>query len=606
MARSLRPEAIFPITTRRLTVLRVADVTPGMRRITIGGPQLAAHVADNGFPVGAFRSPGWDDEFKLILPDPETGRFTAPTQADGTLDWPAGAFTDTRTYTVRRWDEAAGEIDVDVVKHGAGPATTWAYRCAPGDPIHIAGPKMAFGIPDVEWMLVAGDETALPAIGRLLEELPAGRLVDVIVEVGAAEHVQELTTRADATITWLSRDGRPAGTTTLLFDALRATPWRSDDVFAWVAGETLTLTPIRRWLRGDKQLAKERVEVCGYWRRAGAAAEGADQVPAPEDDAGERLHELLEIVPGVAIRVAVTVGLFAALGARPRSLAEVAAATATDPGALARLLRYLAELELVEADAAGVWSLTPLGSELDDEDETAGLDLRGAAARRELAIVGLLDAVRTGTAAHESTFGRSFPELVDADPELAASRLSSTFTEWTATPFAQSTLLEGVAELRLAGPGAAELARGVLEHRPETRVRLLLTPSQARVATAQSWTADERVRIETGGLLDRRMDRSDAYVLVSALEELPDADAVHVLAEAAASTHEGSVLVFEQLITELADEHEFEHDLVLLAATGGAMRTADEVDALARAAGLRLDVAVTVGWGAGLRRYVRG
>ncbi|MFT4229013.1 MAG: siderophore-interacting protein [Microbacterium sp.] len=606
MARSLRPEAIFPITTRRLAVLRVADVTPGMRRVTIGGPALAAHVADNGAPVAAFRSPGWDDEFKLVLPDPVTGAFTAPVQADGTLDWPPGAFSDTRTYTVRRWDEAAGEIDIDVVRHGAGPATTWAYRCAPGDPIHIAGPKMAFGIPDVEWMLVAGDETALPAIARLLEELPAGRRADVFIEVGQQDHIQDLRTRADAEITWLSRGGRPAGTTTLLFDALRAAPWRSDDVFVWVAGETLTLVPIRRWLRGDKGLAKERVEVAGYWRRAGADAEGADEIPAPDGDAPEHLHELAEIVPGVAIRVAATLGFFGLLGARPRRAEELARAADAESRATARLLRYLATLDLVAEDDDGVWTLTALGAELDDEDASRHLDLRDAAVRRELAIVGLLHAVRTGGPAHEATFGTTFAGAVASDPELAASRLSTYFTEWTATPFAQSPLLDDVRHLRLAGPGAADLAHGVLEHRPGVRVRLLVAPSEAAAAARRPWPGAAGPDIEAGGLLDRRSEPSDAYVLVSALKELPDADAAHALAEASASTRDGSVHVFEQLMpSDEADEHAHEEDLIHLAATGGALRTADELDALAAAAGLRLDTAVNVGWGEGLRRYVR-
>ncbi|HMS37815.1 MAG TPA: siderophore-interacting protein, partial [Arachnia sp.] len=61
MAVSLRPLEVFPITTRTLRVLAVADVTPGMRRVTLGGPELAAHVASNGFPVAAFRSDGFDD-----------------------------------------------------------------------------------------------------------------------------------------------------------------------------------------------------------------------------------------------------------------------------------------------------------------------------------------------------------------------------------------------------------------------------------------------------------------------------------------------------------------------------------------------------------------
>mgnify|MGYP000225722658 CR=1 FL=1 len=113
MSSSLRPIDVFPITTRVLDVLRVSDVTPGMRRVTLGGPGLAAHTADTGYPVQAFRSDGFDDEFKIILKHPDADVVVAPTQADGVLNWPMdNPLLVARTYTVRRWDPAAGEIDV--------------------------------------------------------------------------------------------------------------------------------------------------------------------------------------------------------------------------------------------------------------------------------------------------------------------------------------------------------------------------------------------------------------------------------------------------------------------------------------------------------------
>lgn len=316
---NLRPTTIFPITTRSLRVLRATDVTPGMRRITLGGDQLAAHIAENGFAVAEFRSEGFDDEFKLILPG-EDGELLIPTQNDGQLDWATGAFANTRTYTVRRWDREAGEIDIDVVKHGNGVATTWARTCRPGDEINIAGPKMSSGHPPAEWVLIGGDETALPAIARWLEEMPAGTRAEVYIEIADASHRQPLPTKAEATVTWLERDGAPAGTTTALFDAIRSGPWHSDDVFAWVAGEAITLTPIRRWLRGDRNLPKGRVEVTGYWRRAGQDVDGADEVEAPEHDPREYLHELVELAPGLAVRAAVTTGVIERLAVAPASV----------------------------------------------------------------------------------------------------------------------------------------------------------------------------------------------------------------------------------------------------------------------------------------------
>lgn len=604
--RTIRPEAIFGITTRRLQVLRVSDVTPGMRRITLGGPELDAHVAANGHAVAAFRSDGFDDEFKLVLPDPQTGLLRPPAQAEGTLDWPPGAFSDTRTYTVRRWDPVAGELDLDVVRHCAGPATTWAYSCRPGESIHIAGPKMSHGHPAAGWLLIAGDETALPAIGRWLEELPAGTRARVFVEVAERAHVQNLATDGDVEITWLSRDGRPAGTTTLLFDALHAADWESDDVFVWVAGETLTLTPIRRWLRGEKGLPRERVEVSGYWRRVGADADGAAEIAAPEDDAAEALHELLEIAPGVAVRVASTLGLIERLSGASATAAELAAAARADDRAVERLLRYLGELAIAAVDDAGRWSLTPLGLELDDDHYRELLDLRSARGQETLGIVGLLDAVRTGSAGYPALFGASFADRVAGDPQLAASRLHTPSAQWTATPIAESATLAGVDDLRIAGPGSGDIAVVLSAASADRRLRLLVPPSEAAAARRLAFAHPQRVDVEPGGVLDRRPELSEAYLLVGVLSELADADAAHVLAEAAASTVDGSVLVFEDLLApDLADEHDYERDLELLAVHGGAARTEPELDALAAAAGLRRTARESVGWGHALRRYER-
>lgn len=483
------------------------------------------------------------------------------------LNWPGESFSATRTYTVRRWDAEAGEIDVDVVRHGSGPATTWAYSCAPGDALHIAGPKMSYGHPDVAWLLIAGDETALPAIGRWLEQLPAGQRASVFIEVAERAHIQQLETAGDVDITWLSRDGRPAGTTTLLQDALVSAPWVSDDVYAWVAGEALTLAPIRRWL--------------------------------------------LEIAPGVAIRVAVTLGVIHRLGLRPQSSGELAAAVGAEASALERLLRYLAALDIVSA-ADGTWSLRPLGAELDDDRYTEVLSLDTATGRTAVGIVGLLDAVRTGGAGHAATFGRIFTDLVDADPALSRSRLHSELAEWTATPLAASALLRDVTDIRVAGPGSGDIARALRAHHPEARVRLLVPPSQARAAadlaagdTGAGAGAGEIV-VETGGLLDRRPELAEAYLLVGALAEFGDDDAAHVLAEAAASTRGGGVLVLEDPHTdETDDEHELEHDLELLAVHGGVLRTESRLDALAEAAGLRPGGREIVGWGRALRRYER-
>lgn len=141
-------------------------------------------------------------------------------------------------------------------------------------------------------------------------------------------------------------------------------------------------------------------------------------------------------------------------------------------------------------------------------------------------------------------------------------------------------------------------------------MRLLVPPSQARaaadLAASDTGAGAGEVVVETGGLLDRRPELAEAYLLVGALGEFGDDDAAHVLAEAAASTRGGGVLVLEDPHTdETDDEHELEHDLELLAVHGGALRTESRLDALAEAAGLRPGGREIVGWGRALHRYER-
>ena len=114
-----------------------------------------------------------------------------PTQLERRIEWSDDPAPIARSYTVRSFDGT--EVAIDVVVHSAGVATAWALACAPGDPIWLAGPKMGMLLPEsTDWLLLAGDETALPAIARCLEELPSGMPAQVIVEVDGPESEQDL------------------------------------------------------------------------------------------------------------------------------------------------------------------------------------------------------------------------------------------------------------------------------------------------------------------------------------------------------------------------------------------------------------------------------
>ena len=619
MAKSLRPLEAFPITVRRLEVLRAVDITPGMRRVTLGGPGLAAHTAENGKPVHAFRSEGFDDEFKIFMTHPELDEPLVPRQGDGALHWPRDPMCLPRTYTVRRWDPRAGELDVDFVQHGVGPATAWARSAKPGDPLWIAGPKSSAGHPQgVDWTLVAGDETALPAIGHWLERWPAGQRGQVFIEVAQASHIQDLPRPDGVEVTWLTRDGAEAGTTTLLLDALKAAQWWEGRVFAWVAGEALTLVPIRRWLRGDKGLDRSQVEVTGYWRRqevvADETAESGIDLNATRDTF-LAFHEMCEMTPGIAVRVAATIGLGQALEEGPRTREELVEATGAHAVGLTKLLRYLAAIGLVTIEpgepgepgrpGAGEqgarYGLTDLGRELQDDEMAELLSLDGPHGRRDLgALVSLLAAVRTGTGDYASWFGQGYQDRLDGEPGLQRPLMEddAEMAQYITGALAAVPALAGREHVTVAGRAAGAVAHALVEADPQRRATVVGRPSQVGIMR-EIHPDHERVRYEAGSLLAPRAHPADAVLLVQALESWPDADCVQVLTEAGRCLNPGgTVLVLTSIldITDL-DDHECEDDLTAFALGGGGLRTGQEMRALFEAAGLSEPASTTVGWG---------
>lgn len=603
MARNLRPLDVFPITTRTLEVLRVVDVTPGMRRVTLGGAELAAHTAENGYPVAAFRSHGFDDEFKVLLKHPDAEIALGPTQADGLLNWPRGdEHLVVRTYTVRRWDEAAGELDVDFVIHGLGPATTWAKTVRPGERVQIAGPKMSAGHPEgADWVLIAGDETALPAIGRWLEEWPEGVRAQVFIEVSEHSHEQELAQPEGVEITWLSRDGAEAGSTTLLFDAIRSAEWWDGTAFAWVAGEALTLTPIRRWLRNERGLEKQHLDVTGYWRLQQVVVSTADETQVDLDateDEGETLHELGEIVPGFALRVAATIGLADAFGNEAKSTEQLAELMGASPAGLGRLLRYLESIGIVEFAEGDAYQLTRVGRGLENEHLVEHLDLEGPVAHRELsAMLALLDAVRDPDATHP---GNAYDEAETAEPQRLQARLEHDAEDgvYVVGAVAEVLALPERATMAIAGTDAVGFAQAIVRTHEGVSATVVAAPSEIE-AFRKIHRPSERISYEAGSVLHARSTPTDAVLLADSLRRLPDADAVHVLREAAASVSEGgSVILFsEPLDTDLAFDHDYEEDLILFALHRGALRTHEQHLELFASAGLPVPDQQTVGWG---------
>ncbi|AGC45616.1 iron-chelator utilization protein [Myxococcus stipitatus DSM 14675] len=251
----------FPVKFRCLEVLRVTPITPHVVRITLGGEDIQG-----------FHSEGADDHVKVLFPEAGKQRPVIPTMGPtGPVLQPGEKKPDSRDYTPRRFDPVAGELDLDFVLHGSGPASSWAAQAKPGDMLGVGGPRGSLFVSnDFDWYLLAGDETAIPAIARRLEELPEGARAIVFIEVADASEEQKFSTRANMTLKWLHRDGAEAGSTDLLNQSIRTLDFPPGDYFAWVSGESLAMRPIRDYLLNERGTNKSWVRVTGYWKRGHA------------------------------------------------------------------------------------------------------------------------------------------------------------------------------------------------------------------------------------------------------------------------------------------------------------------------------------------------
>lgn len=332
-----------------VTVAAVQELSPNFRRVTFGGYSL------RGFGV---HGETLDLRVKLMIPSlaEDSTQLPLPVfhmeQSGWYQEWLAmdpAIRGSMRTYTVRqeRLDSVYPEIDVDFVMHfdaagNGGPAANWALNARPGDALTLIGPNnraahcvTAETYSGIEWrpglaqrVLLAGDETAVPAISAILESLPSYISGHAFLEVPEPGDFLDLRSDADVEITWLARGAsigrsRPHGE--LLQEAVRAavpepgwvglrppsdsaagggagpepddvnvdqdilweTPARMDAAmigagknpdkpagalpfYAWIAGEAGTVKELRRYLVRDVGIDRKQVAFMGYWRQGKA------------------------------------------------------------------------------------------------------------------------------------------------------------------------------------------------------------------------------------------------------------------------------------------------------------------------------------------------
>jgi NADPH-dependent ferric siderophore reductase len=241
-----------------LTVTSVSDITPSVRRVVLSGSPDAVTAAGPTISLLVPRVGDTDPEWPAVA-------------RDGRIVWPLGAHgVSLRSYTARRQDAASGLVEIDFVLHGDGPAAAWAAAAESGSRVAVAGGG-PLGDRPAGFLLLAGDETALPAISRILAGSPPSTRGVALLEVADAAEEQPLPAPPGMAVRWLHRGSTPPGLSTSLADAVAALPRpEGDDVFAWVAAESGVVRAVRADLRGRWGLGRAQHHAIGYWRRGRA------------------------------------------------------------------------------------------------------------------------------------------------------------------------------------------------------------------------------------------------------------------------------------------------------------------------------------------------
>lgn len=235
-----------PLRRRSLNVVAVERLTPHMTRITLGGPDLAD-----------FCSAAPDDHIKIFLPGPDGEQIR-------------------RDYTPRRFSPHTATLELDFADHPAGPAATWARTARIGDRLDIGGPKGSRVMtgPVRQWLLV-GDESALPAIGRTVEELPAQATATTVVAVPGVADEQRFATAATHCAHWVHRPVEQADPAQALVAALEPIAIPAG-TFVWVGAEAGVARAVRDYLRNVRGVPVQWIKASGYWVKGQADASVRD------------------------------------------------------------------------------------------------------------------------------------------------------------------------------------------------------------------------------------------------------------------------------------------------------------------------------------------
>ena len=306
-----RPEGL-PLLLEEVVVVSATRLSPSFVRVELGSPGLAELGVDGSW---------LDQRIKLVFPC-DDGSLPQLAAAGG--EWwevrqalPEEQRGSMRTYSVRDVRDRGPDrlLVVDIVVHepgpggAAGPGNRWALAAVPGSRVLVLAPRRGhefggreFAPAPSDRLLLAADETAVPAVAGILRDLGPDVVGTALLEVPESADVQELPGPVGVEVVWLPRDGAPRGerlhaatvarmgldlddppevADTEVDDNLWETPAFSssgeeveapnvvaaaDGFYAWIAGESKVVTALRRHLVRDRGVDRRQVAFMGYWR----------------------------------------------------------------------------------------------------------------------------------------------------------------------------------------------------------------------------------------------------------------------------------------------------------------------------------------------------
>ena len=215
-------------------VAEVVDAGPRIRRVVFNVPRLAQ-----------LSLPGAGDEaVGVYVPDDPEGR----------------------NYTVRRRGPGDHQMTCDFVVHERGVASGWARRAAVGDRVVLDHARSWYR-PEAtgDWQLLIADLSGLPALARILDELPHGTAASVIVEVADESDLDYLAVPSGVSVVTAIASGNGYAASRLT-ELVRAHVHPGGRGYCWFAGEAQTTREVRKHLRADHGWSADQYDIVGYWR----------------------------------------------------------------------------------------------------------------------------------------------------------------------------------------------------------------------------------------------------------------------------------------------------------------------------------------------------